>query len=152
MCLRAAFLEVRSRTTPLTVRTRARPMDGGVRITGVVTEDPLGLVREVRVSGRADTGPVVRGAGEATVRTVAQRVHYWAVAIGPGGAEIATAGTEDEPLVWEADERLVVVESSGPPWWIWAAGGVAVVAVTVLVVVLLSADGGIQPSRPMELP
>ncbi len=105
--LRARLAEMRAEGmhVELGAVVTATPTDGGrdVGIVGEIRADAGHLVREVRVVAEIDGATAVEGRPHVTsiVRGDTSRevlVHYRLEAIGPGGAIVATHGTETAPL------------------------------------------------------
>jgi hypothetical protein len=84
----------------LRVDVEAEPMPGGTRIVARVSDDNAGLVQSLRVRARV-SGAAWRRVERATLEIPAAAgatVEYVAEAVGPGGAVLAQAGTDDAPL------------------------------------------------------
>lgn len=147
---------------PLAVRVVVDPQASGVSLAPDLQNDVGSMVREVRVHGRAAgetrferaTDGVLVIQGDAS-----GAVEYYAEAVGPGGAIIATAGSESSPLRWAPRDGSAVApdpgEGGGPGAWVWILGGVGVVAVAAVVVLVATSSSGdpsTQPSLPMPAP
>jgi hypothetical protein len=175
-----AYRSVRERSGgPLGLEVRARPTPGGLVLRAELTNAPEGLVREVRVSGRAGRGPWRSAEGELAI-AASQRapvLEAHASALGPGSAVLATAGTEGSPrrLRWPAGAglapsasgagqdvlRVAVPEEEederssggGGPWiWVGVGAGVLLVAGGVIALVAAGADSdATQPTAPTVL-
>jgi hypothetical protein len=144
---------------------------GGSVVRVGVLRDPMGLTSEVRLHVRVDGGPWRDVVGtEASLEHGARaRIEAYAEAIGPGGAEIARAGTEREPEVLseepaalpepEVPARALVPDESPPSGGDDTAlivglviGGVALVGLAIGLGVGLGTQGPsdrTQPSAPM---
>jgi len=99
--LRAAFARaLQASPGPLALETAASWRDDGLVLDARLLHDSGGLLRGVRVAWRADSGPwAVATAVPAVLGGPAARtVDYHVVAIGPGGAPLATRGSAREPL------------------------------------------------------
>jgi len=143
-----AFARAKARSPgALDVRLAVSQRPGGVEVAASVAND-RGLARETVVYGRARSGSWESARnGPLFVRgTAGGRVEHYAVAIGPGGAVLAQAGSR-------ADPRAVVVvgspastrretheTSDAPAHWLWfAAGAGAMLAVVAIVLLVASA-------------
>lgn len=152
--------------SPMSVVAQAEARAGAVHVTAAVRGDPLRLVRSVRVSARADGGAwQTEEGGEVVLPIASGAIEYYAVAIGPGGAALASVGSEHAPLrltlggtVAGADPSLVPSaggegegEGDGTEAWPWIALG-GVLGVTLVVVVIALLTGGesdvTQPGAP----
>lgn len=139
---------------PLRVDASWQGIAGGVAVTVAVEGAPPGLARHVVVRGRPAGGLEWSEAEDEDLGLAVEAgetVEWHAWVVGPGGATIATQGSEDAP------ERFVVPaglglderppESSGAPEpmspWIWvgvAAGAAALVALVVTVAFVATAE------------
>lgn len=144
----AAFADLRA-SSPGAPRLTAtlEPSALGVTITVRLDNDPAGLVREVRISGRAPGGDWERATGAPLFVATPSGgvVEYYAEAVGPGGAVIARSGEASAPL--RAAPISAAAGSGGGgdevwPWIVGGAGAAVVVAVVVTVVVLTTSGGG----------
>jgi hypothetical protein len=138
--------------------------DGAVVLTARVTNDPTSLIREVRIHARTPGGEWETEVGE-RMQLDADDVEFWAEAVGPGGAVLATAGQPDDPMritggVTGRSTLPVLLDTDGPddatatddsdgasplPWIV--AGGV-VAAGIVVALVLLTGGGGEHDTQP----
>lgn len=148
--VRRAYDRIRARIDqPLGLDVRVAPTPGGARIWTESRGDRAGMVERVELAARTAGGAWRRGHDGAIVVPGLEdgRVEVWARAIGPGGAVLATAGTERSP-------REMAVPSAGAAGgggeadrtWLWVGigGGAAVVAtvVVVLAIALRGSAGG----------
>jgi hypothetical protein len=131
---------------------------GEFEVRAEVQNDPGDLTQSVRVHGRG-VDDDAWSSGEDTLRVSpdgAPRGEYYAEAVGPGGAVLASRGSEGAPLSVD----LLAVSASGEddgggvPLWVWIAGGAGLVAIAVVVIVLVATSGGgtsddTQPTAPM---
>ena len=122
---------------------------GEARLEASATGDPGGLVRHLLVAARVGDGEWVEAEDEPlTVPTdPASALAWYGLAIGPGGAIVASDGTREAPHL-----RAGATSDGGDvPWlWIGVGGGIAVVlgiVITVAVVATLPADT--QPGAPV---
>lgn len=152
---------------PLEVTAEVGAETGAVTVSATASDDPASLVREVRVFGRVGGGEWLSGVGSVVVPVAsATTVEYYAQAVGPGGAVLATDGTEGSPRTHayrdapaDGGDREPPLEdgSDGPDEGVlWAIGGIALavgIAVVVTVLVLTSASNdATQPGSPMVFP
>jgi len=113
-----------------------------VQIDTWIRADPAGLVRSIRVFARRGDSPW-GDASPSQARVSASpdtRVSYYAEAIGPGGAVVATIGSRQHP-------RSVPVgdsgENGGVPWlWIGVGAGATALVATIAVVLVATSGGG----------
>jgi len=146
--VRQAFEAARGRVRGrLALRVDAAPAPGGLRVRAEVEGDAAGLVRATSISARRPGGPWrTAGGGTLDLAVTHGAVEAWAVARGPGGAPVATAGSAEAPLrlAAPAAERPRRRPSGGGNATLWIGIGVgaavAAVATTVLVVVASGAD------------
>jgi len=110
-----------------------------VELTPVPSGDVMGLVRALVIAGRADGEWVVGDANGVTLDAPPDRtVEYYASALGPGAAVLASVGSERAPLRLEAPPSD---EASGLPLWGWGlAGGGAALAIVVVIVAAVAAS------------
>lgn len=141
----SAFAELRTASSGsprLTASTESTAL--GVTVTVRLENDPLSLVREVRISGRTTGGAWERATDAPLfVPTPAREiVEYYAEAIGPGGAVIASSGRAGEPL---RAAPVVVAETGGGGLEAWpfivAGAGVVVAVVVIVTVVVVTGEG-----------
>lgn len=119
----------------LDVRVEPDPAGSGAFVETTVRNDPLGLVRLVRVHGRLTAGAWQRSDEGRLVLSIGPSWDYYAQAIGPGGATLASSGSLEAPLHYTR---------APPPGFDWplfagltaAAAVAATVAIVVLAVVL----------------
>lgn len=164
--VRQAFESVREGREAVAVDVGHEARPGALRLVGTVVHDPEDLTRRVEIYGRtrggawmnSDDGALVVPAVEGAV------VEHYVLVIGPGGATIASAGSEDAPLVVRHDGTLVDDSTSGPPITddgggdntaVFVIGGVVVVALVVGAILLIALSGSndaTQPDPPMIFP
>jgi hypothetical protein len=108
--VRRAYEQAVTRVTSLLrVDVEAEAMPGGTRLVARVSDDNAGLVQSLRVRART-AGGAWRRTDRATLELPAAAgatVEYVAEAIGPGGAVLAQAGTDDAPLRTTLSPALV---------------------------------------------
>jgi len=146
--LRQRFAAIRGGVDPVALRLSE---EEGV-VVAVITAGAE-AVREVRLHHREVGGVAATEAGMAPRWSLGGvAVEVWAEAVGPGGAILASAGSETQPRAFGVVEEEET-EEGGPGLGVWLgiAGGVAAVAVVVILAVTLSGgdDERIQPSAPM---
>jgi len=168
--VRAAFLEIRGRSPgPLRLVAHAEAVAGGVSVRAEVVHDRASLVRRVQVSARRAGRAWTRVSDAPLVlpSVAGELVEYYAEAIGPGGAVLATAGTSGAPLhaatrARASEEQGAMSAGATSPStsardsdggglspWIWIGIGAAVVAAGVLVALLVTgAIGGDPDTQP----
>lgn len=145
------FTEIRASSSgsPRLIVTPAAS-GGGVTITVSVENDWASVVRRVRIRGRmGEAGPFSEAIDAPLFvgTPLGEVVSYYAEAVGPGGAVIASSGTESEPL-----------QAAGPagggggldPWPFVIGGAAAVVVGVVIAVVVVATSGGGQPTTVVE--
>lgn len=147
----------RTAPPPLVIHAAARGVEGGVEIE-VAHEGARDLVRSVEIhhDGGAGRWQSARS-GRIAVRADAP-VRYFVVAIGPGGAWLATQGTQDDPR-YVAPERTVALDLSPEleaprrRRWPIALGviGAALVAGAVVALVATRGDDRTSLGRPREV-
>lgn len=139
---------------------------GGDALTVTVQNDDLGLVSRVRAHVRSD-GDWSIVEGEPPTATVpiapdARRADAWVELIGPGGAVLATAGSEATPIVWERVRAGASAEPSGGAAnapgddsvlfiGLGVGGALVVVAIVIAIAIAVSSGGtgGTQPGAPV---
>jgi hypothetical protein len=133
------------------IEARVEPTATGLEVHARATNDAAGLVREIRVRARSGEGawigplpPPLELAMEPD-----QSLSYRAELIGPGGAILAQAGTEAEPLVWSPGGGGGGDDSD---LWIGVGVGIGVAvlaaAVILTTVLVLDAQGPGEQTRP----
>lgn len=148
----------RTAPPPLVLHAAARGVAGGVEIE-VAHEGARELVRAVEIHHDGGVGrwQSVRS-GRVAVRADAP-VRYFVVAIGPGGAWLATSGTQDDPR-YVAPERAVVLEPEPEvdaprrrrwPVALGVIGGVLVAGAVVAIVATRGGDDRTALGRPREV-
>lgn len=166
--LAAIFGAVRRRVRErLHVQIYAQASPTGVSIVVNVFGDADGLSRRVGIHARTGDGPWFVGSSRelAVPALPGTTVEYWAEAIGPGGAPIATSGSADQPLRFTVPAAIqpaptgiapetpssdsVTEERRGSKAWIWVtvAGVVVTVAAAAAIVYFVRSDET-QPSTP----
>ncbi len=142
------------------IETHVVPTASGVAVQASVENDPLSLVRQVRVNARQGGEIFHTGVGSVELATTSPaRVQYYVQAVGPGGAVLLSRGSAAAPLEAPAPmpthPRTPHV-SHGSPWLWIGIGGAAVIVVVgaILIGVLAGNDGSrsTQPSLPMRVP
>jgi hypothetical protein len=142
---------------PIAVRVEARRWAGLVTVRAEAEGDSASLVRAVRIHARpAGAEGWEEGNGSVNLRVPSSEVVlYYAVAIGPGGAPLASDGSASSPLRVDAEVAPLQppdTEDSdddgggrraGP--WLWGSGAVVVAAGVVLTAVLLA--GRSEPTQ-----
>ena len=144
--------------------------DGHVELTGRVEGDAGALVRVTRVFGRTGTAAPWRSSSNGSLRLIGPpgaSAQYYAVAVGPGGASLASAGSAEEPLSTTVPrassgaaggaglppDEAGTSRGGGTPWaWIIGGGLAAVAVATVLTALAVSSsnsESGTQPSGPV---
>jgi len=174
--LTEAYRTVRQRSGgPLQLEVRAISSSSGLVLRGELSNAPAGLVREVRVSGRAGGGPWRSAVAELPIAATqrAQPLEAYASAIGPGSAVLATAGSEANPRRLSGPgaggstipptgagghvDRVAVPEEEdrrrsggGGPWiWVGVGAGVLLLAGGVVALAAVSGDSDrTQPTAP----
>lgn len=127
--------------------------------TATTTGDTQSLISSIRIRARTPNGLWAEDNNELVLPlTSSLDVYYYAEALGPGGAVLATRGSEDEPLVARYAPRGEEEDDSGGGGLSSGAiigigvGVAALVALAVLVAVLGRGGDGpdsFQPSNPM---
>jgi len=149
----------RTAPPPLALHAAARGVAGGVEIE-VAHEGARELVRAVEIHHDGGTGRWQSArSGRIAVRADAP-VRYFVVAVGPGGAWLATSGTQDDPR-YVAPERAVVLElepeaDEAPrrrrwPVALGVIGGVLVAGAVVALVATRGGDDRTALGRPREV-
>jgi hypothetical protein len=154
---------------PLELLAVARWEVGVVAVRAVSDGDPGGLVRRIRVGARLVGRDYALGDDRVELVTADDSgVEYYAEAIGPGGAVVATAGSAEAPLTSAppptagmtphtgnggdggGDATLVDPEPTerdrggGPSLGVWLAigGGAVVLAAAVIITILFATSQG----------
>jgi hypothetical protein len=163
--IREAFARTRAEQEPLTLRVTHRAEPGGLVVEAVLSGDPTGLVRTVRLAGRRSGAEWVRGEGESLVvpLSAGSDVEYYAEAIGPGGAVLVAEGSELQPRRASFGGGAGG-EGGGPPPGggdddsvvLWVVVGAVGVALLVGAIILFATVGGgsdaTQPDPPVIFP
>jgi len=138
----------------LRVVLAVEPMPGGARVVASVHGDRAGMTRRVELAARAPSGEWRRGEDGSVVLPVASggEVEAWARAVGPGGAVLATAGSEEAPRRLSVPAAVPeggaatggdAAGSGGDTWlWIGVGAGSAVLAAAVVALVIVLGGSG----------
>lgn len=147
--VRRAFAEARAnRGAPLRMTAGPTGDAEGVTIAVTVENDTADLVREVRIFGRgASDGYETASDAPLTIDPDGSTmVDYYALALGPGGAILATSGSADEPLRFRVSgagaTEAVEAEDKGGSALPWVLVGVGVLAVAAGVIIAILVAGG----------
>jgi tetratricopeptide (TPR) repeat protein len=141
-------------TPPPSAKAGAR-----IELSFAVTNDPLGVVRGVRVSYRmagskafsslpvAPAGPIALPPAFTQAVPAGSRVEYFAVAVDANEALLEHVGSESLPFGIQIEARRG--PSVAKKWWFWTslAAAAAVVAGGVALAVTLT-----QPAPPIDVP
>lgn len=150
------FTEIRASATgsPRLIATPsvAGPATGnGVVIEVNVENDWAAVVRAIRIRGRAEgdyleatDAPLFVAAPLGTV------ISYYAEAIGPGGAIIATAGSAEAPLSYAGAEARPGEGGGLDPWPFVIAGGAALVLGAIIAIVVVATSGESSSTTQVE--
>jgi hypothetical protein len=153
-----AFAAARAASDPLQLELTLEDAPGGVRIEAQARNDRTRVVRRVRIHARIGEGEWQSHDGaEHTVEAASgEAVEARAIALGPGGATVAEAGSEAQPFrhVVPGSEILAVDDGSddegGGVNWLWVGVGAAA-AVLAVVVVGIAASGGPDGTESSDL-
>lgn len=99
--VRRTFAEVRAESPgPVRLRVRPQATATGVTVEAEAENDPLGVVRAVRVHGRVGEGSWDSATDAPLLVPLTEQgvVEYWAEAVGPGGVALASSGSAEDPL------------------------------------------------------
>lgn len=146
----------RTAPPPLALHVAARGVAGGVEIE-VAHDGAPELVQAVEIhhdggDGRWRSARTTRAAVRADVP-----VRYFAVAVGPGGAWLATVGTSDAPRYVAPGRSVALAPAPEPrrrrrwPVTLGVLGGVLVAAAVTSIVVTRGADDRVRLGRPREV-
>lgn len=148
----ARFAQIRDRLGgPVRVVGEARVEADGASVGVEVGRDPASLTRTVRIHVRPDGGAWrIEEGTSVQLDGAVGRLEWWAEAIGPGGAVIATAGSAGDPRTASAAlagrTPLAIApasdEDGGGGAELWIALGAGAVVAGVVVIVLLASAGG----------
>jgi len=141
----------------VSVEVEAGPTPTGVRLDAEVRNDPTSLVRQVIVHGRVAHGRWQRAAPPLTLAPgPGTSVAFWAEAVGPGGAVVATDGSSEVPSTFTtAAEDDDGGDQGGGNTLLWVgigAGGAALVAGAIVTVGLLSGSAGVSDTTNPSFP
>jgi len=146
-----AFAEaVQNRAGRLALEAEALLLASGeLEVRGEIHNDPGDLVRTVQLYGRAIGEDWTEAGGSLRMDISGDdSAEYYAEAVGPGGAIVATHGSEGAPLIFEGDGS----GGGGVPLWVWI-GGASVVVAAIIIIAAVAASGGVsddtQPTPPM---
>jgi hypothetical protein len=163
--MRDAFERISGSSEQIAITARVQAMPGGARVVAEVAGDAGGLVREVRISGR-ELGDEewTTGTGEelSVVASSGATIEYHAEAVGPGGAVITHAGSEDSPLstsVGDAEEGEILAsgedrddDGGGVLVPVLIGVGAALVIATVIIVAVAASSGGQSDETQFSAP
>lgn len=150
-----AFIEiVEGSEDSVAVRVEMESTPGAAVLTGSTTGDRTSMVGSIRIRARTASGLWAEDINELVLPlTSSLDVYYFAEALGPGGAVVATLGSAEEPLVAryapgasdDGDDGGGAGLSTGVIIGV-GVGAAVVVAAAVLIAVLLR-NGGDGPNR-----
>lgn len=174
----------RARTrTPhrLSVEPVITPVPGGVSIAGRVRDDPGSVARHVRVRARVGAGAWQEAVDRALTVPAGPSVSVEHVLVveGPGGASLASAGSEAAPLRWGGNAATAAGvgpavgagggraaggssavgggtpgapadEGGGIPGWLIGVGAAVVVVAVIVTILLVTAESDARP-RPVVI-
>lgn len=163
--LRRLFDRARERVPgPVRIEVNVERVGEVMTVSAEVLDDVAALATGFRIFGRAESGDVRQSSDARLDVTVLphQAGEYWAELLGPGGAVIASQGSETSPLRAEATEAGLrpgdlgtgdgngagegssTGDGGGVPAWPFVLGGVvlalAAVAIVIAVVVTTPTD------------
>jgi len=151
------FTEIRASATgsPRLIATPsvAGPATGnGVIVAVTVENDWASVVRAVRIRGRVEEGAYLEATDAplfvaAPLGTV---ISYYAEAIGPGGAVVATAGSVESPLSYAGAEERAGEGGELDPWPFVIAGGAALVLGVIIAIVVVATSGAPSSNTQVE--
>ncbi len=136
------------------------PVAGGLQVRVEVVSGDRALVRGVRLAARPEGADWTRFDGDSlqVPATEGATVDYFAEAVGPGGAVVASAGTESEPRSvvvtspvaepgqgsgpLDGDGAVWLVDGDGAVWLAVGVGAAVVVIAAVVIAVVLLTTGG----------
>jgi hypothetical protein len=146
------------RGAPLSIDVEISDEPGGARVRAAVHRDPGDLVRSIHLRARpAGATAWIEASGETLVVPGADEVEVWADAIGPGGATLASAGSEDAPIRGRGEVPLADPATSGGeaatggPDWLGIGlgiGGGVLAAIVVVIVVSVAASSPSNVTQP----
>ena len=144
----------------LSIRTSGVPVPEGWVLGGEIRGDVARITRSVRLHYQGDDGTWQTAPGPEVLAPPSSRLRFFAQAIGPGGAVLASEGSRESPREVNrpgANEEAVMEPSTPPrdrrPLLIGlGAGAAALLVLIVLIVAAPYGDSGSRPSRPMEIP
>jgi len=148
---------VASQRGPVGVAVDRRETADGVVLAPSATNDPEGMVRAARVHARVDGGAWERAENAPlTVGAPAgSRVEWYAVAVGPGGAAVATQGSAESPMSFRLGSDPLAPpddDDGGPSGWVWFGVGAGAVAVAAVVTVLVVGASSGEPNTVVDGP
>lgn len=158
---RARYEQIRaSQGGPLAAQAHLTPMSDGATIQVDALHVPVGLNVTVKIHVQVNDEDWQAPILNRTARVHAEmgsQIAYFVELIGPGGAVLASSGSEHEPIVAQLNRALNPAEhrrDDGAPIWPYlvGAGVVGAAAITVAVVLLAGgkdSSGGTQVSAPM---
>ncbi|MBW2465344.1 MAG: hypothetical protein JRH11_27095 [Deltaproteobacteria bacterium] len=144
-----AFAEtVRNRAGRLALEAEALLLaSGDLEIRSEIHNDPGDLVQNVQIYGRAVGEDWERGEGSLRTEISGdQGAEYYAQAVGPGGAIVATHGSEGAPLLFEGEGGGA---GEAVPLWVWI-GGASVIVAAVIIIAAVAASGGVSDDTHMH--
>lgn len=156
-----AFIEIVEGTEQsIAIQVEMESSPAAAVFTATTTGDTHSLVSSIRIRARTPNGLWAQDTNELVLPlTSSLDLYYFAEALGPGGAVVATLGSEEEPLVARYAPRGDDDDDGGGGGGISSGaiigigvGVAAVVAIAVLVAVLTRGGDGpntFQPGEPM---
>ncbi len=159
--VRRLLERLREEVVPIAVEGVVMPSTTGYVVSLRVTGDVGALQRGARIHYASDAGPEQIDAPRAEVLTDEATLRYWLEVLGPGGAVIASAGSETDPLTYARETALAAAsESSVMPApsddtglivGVTIGVAVAVAAVAVVLAIVLAPPPDTTLSGPMRV-
>lgn len=141
---------------PVSVEVGRSVANGRVRLEPRASNDVLDLLRHVRVHARVEGGAWQEAADRPlTVGAEGgQRVEWYAVGVGPGGAPIGGIGSPESPMTFTVGrDPLAPADDSGSAGpWLWVGLGVGAAAIAVAVTVLVVGASSGEPDTVVDGP
>ena len=148
--MQRAFRSIAQEARPIELNLEVSRLRDRVTIRGSVTGDEAKLVRRVRLVAKQDGKWRRSLTGVLTVDlSESQRLDFYAEALGPGDAIVASEGNQESPLfrLFHSDEK----ESGGDDTalWVGIVSGATALAVAAVITAVLVTDGGSKSNEFM---
>ncbi|MGE0784795.1 MAG: hypothetical protein AB7S26_03830 [Sandaracinaceae bacterium] len=138
------------------VAAEASMRDGRIVVTaGLRGDDPLRLVRRVRVGARGEGEPAYRlsdGAELVLDEGLASPIAYFAEGVGAGGVVLSSDGSADDPHLFRFGDDGGGIDETALFIGLGIGGGVVVLAAIVIIIAVAVGSAGYNEETQVRIP